>query len=47
MKELSKDGKDVVSLNFHNTPNIRPIALITGSRGRRKLSSRAAVGKGL
>ena len=34
MKELSKDGKDVVSLNFHNTPNIRPIALITGITGQ-------------
>ena len=34
MKELSKDGKDVVSLNFHHTPNIRPIALITGITGQ-------------
>ena len=46
MKELSKDGKDVVSLNFHHTPNIRPIALITGITGKTGAISRA-VGKGL
>ena len=34
MKGLSKEEKDIVSLNFENTPNIRPIALITGITGQ-------------